>query len=199
MKKMKFLRIAIMAFLCIILNIAGHIITMICPLPFWLDAVGTMISACLCGPIVGGTVGFLGNLITRICFGGSPIIFSLINILIGVVVGILSKKGLCGTLFGALCTGILLGIIAVICATPVNCLINDGKPNNLWGDALFEMLSQYRIGTPFKAVISQMFLEIPDKVLSMAFAYAAARSLRRKFADKQEDAEDNGENAENEV
>ncbi len=184
MKNINYAGIAVTAVLCILLNIGGHVFTLVCPVPFWLDTVGTMISACLCGPIVGGTVGFLSNLISRICFGGSSIIFSLINIIIGLSVGFITKKGLCGTLFGSLCTGILMGIITVACAVPVNCILYDGRTNNVWGSALFDMLSQYRIGTVAKAVISQMFIDIPDKVLSMALAYLTVRLVRKKLSSK---------------
>ncbi|MCI5946709.1 MAG: hypothetical protein MRZ39_07445 [Oscillospiraceae bacterium] len=184
MKNINYAGIAVTAVLCILLNIGGHVFTLVCPVPFWLDTVGTMISACLCGPIVGGTVGFLSNLISRICFGGSSIIFSLINIIIGLSVGFITKNGLCGTLFGSLCTGILMGIITVACAVPVNCILYDGRTNNVWGSALFDMLSQYRIGTVAKAVISQMFIDIPDKVLSMALAYLTVRLVRKKLSSK---------------
>lgn len=184
MKNKNYAGIAVTAVLCILLNIGGHVFTLVCPVPFWLDTVGTMISACLCGPIVGGTVGFLSNLISRICLGGSSIIFSLINIIIGLSVGFITKKGLCGTLFGSLCTGILMGIITVACAVPVNCILYDGRTNNVWGSALFDMLSQYRIGTVAKAVISQMFIDIPDKVLSMALAYLTVRLVRKKLSSK---------------
>lgn len=184
MKNKNYAGIAVTAVLCILLNIGGHVFTLVCPVPFWLDTVGTMISACLCGPIVGGTVGFLSNLISRICFGSSSIIFSLINIIIGLSVGFITKKGLCGTLFGSLCTGILMGIITVACAVPVNCILYDGRTNNVWGSALFDMLSQYRIGTVAKAVISQMFIDIPDKVLSMALAYLTVRLVRKKLSSK---------------
>lgn len=184
MKNINYAGIAVTAVLCILLNIGGHVFTLVCPVPFWLDTVGTMISACLCGPIVGGMVGFLSNLISRICFGGSSIIFSLINIIIGLSVGFITKKGLCGTLFGSLCTGILMGIITVACAVPVNCILYDGRTNNVWGSALFDMLSQYRIGTVAKAVISQMFIDIPDKVLSMALAYLTVRLVRKKLSSK---------------
>lgn len=192
MKKKNHVSIGVAAVLCILLNIGGHVFTLVCPVPFWLDTVGTMISAFLCGPIVGGAVGFLSNLISRICFGGSSIIFSLINIIIGLAVGFIAKKGLCGTLFGALCTGILMGVITVACAVPVNCILYEGRTNNVWGNALFDMLSQYRIGTVVKSVLSQMFIDIPDKVLSMALAYLTTKLIWKKLAEKK------GENAENE-
>lgn len=177
--KKKNMRIAVTAVLCIILNIAGGIFTSAFPVPFWLDTTGTMISACIYGPFVGAVVGFVSNLISRLFFGGSSIIFSLINIMIGAVVGFIAKKGMCDSLFGALCTGILVGIITVVCAVPVNCILFDGRTNTLWGDALFDMLSQYRVGTVVKSIFSQMFLDIPDKVISIAVAYFAVRALKK--------------------
>lgn len=192
MKNINYVGIAVTAVLSILLNIGGHVFTIICPVPFWLDTVGTMISALLCGPIVGGAVGFLSNLISRVCFGGTSIIFALINIIIGLTVGFISKKGLCGSLFGSLCTGILMGLITVICAVPVNCILYDGRTNNVWGSALFDMLSQYRISTVFKAVLSQMFIDIPDKVLSMALAFLAVKFIRKKLSEKKGEKAENG-------
>lgn len=191
MKNKNYGSIALTMVLCILLNVGGYGFTLACPVPFWLDTVGTMISACLYGPIVGGAVGFFGNLVSRIIFGGTSIIFSLINIVIGASVGFIAKKGLCSSLFGALCTGILMGVLTVACAVPVNCLLYDGRTNSVWGGALFDMLSQYRIGTIVKAVLSQMFIDIPDKVLSMAAAYLTVKLLRKKHSDKETDGVQN--------
>ena len=44
------------------------------------------------------------------------------------------------------------------------------------------MLSQYRIGTVVKAVLSQMFIDIPDKVLSMTVAYLTVGAVRKKLS-----------------
>ncbi len=159
----------------VLLNLLGHKLTAVISMPFWLDTIGTMITACAYGPVAGGAVGLISNL----SFGGISVTFAIVNVVIGVIIGFLARKGLCDTLFGSLCTGILIGLITVACSVPVNYMIYDGNTGNEWGRALFDMLSQYRIGKLFKAVISQIFIDIPDKVISMAVAFFTVRLMKK--------------------
>lgn len=159
----------------VLLNLLGHKLTAVISLPFWLDTIGTMISACAYGPGAGGAVGLISNL----CFGGTSVTFAIVNVVIGIIVGFIAKRGLCDTLFGSLCTGILIGLITVSCSVPVNYMLYDGNNGNEWGQALFDMLTQYRIGKLFKSVLSQMFIDIPDKVISMVAAFLAVRLMKK--------------------
>lgn len=159
----------------VLLNLLGHKLTAVISMPFWLDTIGTMISACAYGPVAGGAVGLISNL----SFGGTSVTFAIVNVVIGLIVGFLARKGLCNSLFGSLCTGILIGLITVVCSVPVNYMLFDGNNGNEWGKALFDMLTQYRIGKLFKSIISQMFIDIPDKVISMAVAFFTVRLMKK--------------------
>jgi energy-coupling factor transport system substrate-specific component len=80
----------------IILNIAGYFladfIKIFIKLPLFLDSTGTILSAAILGPIVGGLTGFTSNLILGVTHNPVNIPFSIVNVIIGVTAGLIIKK-----------------------------------------------------------------------------------------------------------
>lgn len=162
---------------CVIMNIGGDAITDIFELPFWLDTIGTALSACAFGPVYGGAAGLITNLILGISDSLSAV-YAAINAGIGIIIGLCARKGLCDELFGALFTGVITGFFTVLCAVPINCLFYGGYTCNKWGDALFELLSSYKVNNIiFKSACAQALLDIPDKVISIFIAYMLIKLL----------------------
>jgi energy-coupling factor transport system substrate-specific component len=167
----------ILTAICIFINIAGHKIHDVFNLPFWLDTVGTALAACSLGTGYGAVTGLFTNLIFGISDSISAI-FALVNIGVGVVIGICSKRGMCTELFGVLCTGIITSVFTILCAVPINCIVRDGYINNRWGDALYDLLGTYNIDNiVVKAMCAQAIVDIPDKVISVFLAYVIIKVL----------------------
>ena len=177
--KKKLLRKALLMILCILLNICGNKVAKLLQLPFWLDTIGTGITACLYGPFIGALTGLATNLL----LGISDILsvyYCFINVGIGVIIGMFAKKGMCSNVFSILCVSVVTGIFTVICAVPVNCLMFEGRTSNLWGDALFDMLGRVNLPIPLKSTLAQLFLDIPDKVISMLCVFGALKLIEKK-------------------
>ena len=88
--KKKLLRKALLMILCILLNICGNKVAKLLQLPFWLDTIGTGITACLYGPFIGALTGLATNLL----LGISDILsvyYCFINVGIGVIIGLFAK------------------------------------------------------------------------------------------------------------
>ena len=94
-------------------------------LPFYLDTIGTILVAMLCGPWVGAVAGLVTNLILGIT---NPIFFpfAIVNIAVGLVTGFCARKG--GfTLQGGIATYwwkwlisiVLMALTSIITATPL--------------------------------------------------------------------------------
>ena len=162
----------------IILNVAGRIFAAEFKLPFWFDTIGTGVSAYMLGSVFGGFTGLATNLIIGI---GNPIsiAYAIINAVIGVVIGVFSRKGGMNDLFGAMCGGLMTGFIAAIGSTPISCFFSDGKSTNIWGAALFDMLGKYQLGTGFKCFVSQLFIDIPDKIVTFVMLYGLIALLKK--------------------
>lgn len=178
-KKIRPLQKVILISLCILLNICGNKAAGYFQLPFWLDTIGTGITACLFGPLTGALTGLATNLL----LGISDILsvyYCFINVGIGIIIGLFAKKGMCSNIFSILCVSVVTGMFTVICAVPVNCLMFEGRTSNLWGDALFDMLGRSNLPIPLRSTLSQAFLDIPDKVISMLCVYGTLKLFEKK-------------------
>ncbi len=158
------------------LNLAGNEIAVNFNLPFWLDTIGTIFTAWIGGPLWGMLTGSLTNLIMGIN-NISAIIFCIVNAAIGIIVGICSRKNYCVNIFNVLCMSVFIGIIATVCSIPANYFIHDGMTGNVWGDALFDMLSIKGFGLIPCMVLSIIFLEIPDKIISVLMGYGLVKLM----------------------
>lgn len=164
---------------CVVMNMGGDALTDIFELPFWLDTIGTALAACAFGPVYGGAAGLITNLIFGISDSLSAV-YAIINAGIGVIIGLCAKKGMCDELFGVLFTGVITGFFTVICAVPINCFFKSGYIGNKWGDALFDLLSMYRVDSViFKSACAQALLDIPDKVISIFIAFLLIKLLTK--------------------
>lgn len=167
------------AAVCIALNIAGRGIALNFELPFWLDTIGTCLSACILGPVYGGITGLVSNLAVGV-FDLLSVLYFTVNIGIGIIVGFASRRKMCTDIFNTLCLSIITGCFAVICSTPLNCIFNEGLTGNKWGDALFYMLENYSISIPLRSVCGQAFIDIPDKVVTLVIVFFILKFMKNQ-------------------
>ena len=74
------------------MNIVLGIITSAIGIPLYLDTLGTVLSAAILGPVPGLIVGALSNIITGLIYSVSDIPFCLVNMAVGLIVGLVAKK-----------------------------------------------------------------------------------------------------------
>ena len=74
------------------MNIVLGIITSALGIPLYLDTLGTVLSAAILGPVPGIIVGALSNIITGLIYSVSDIPFCLVNMAVGLIVGLVAKK-----------------------------------------------------------------------------------------------------------
>ena len=75
------------------MNIVLGIITSAIGIPLYLDTLGTVLSAAILGPVPGLIVGALSNIITGLIYSVSDIPFCLVNMAVGLIVGLVAKNG----------------------------------------------------------------------------------------------------------
>jgi energy-coupling factor transport system substrate-specific component len=108
-----------MAALGIVVNLVlGTTVAMLkIPLLF-LDTLGTIFVAAVLGPVYGAMAGGLTNLIQGMITNPGDIPFALVNIVIGIVVGLIARR------YGfnywvAFLTGLILAVVAPLIGTPI--------------------------------------------------------------------------------
>lgn len=164
--------------ICIGVNVGLKTMAVKMKLPFWLDSVGTCGSACLLGPIAGALVGLLTNTISVFTVGISTLIFAIANVLIGIIVGLCEINGFNKTIFGALCTGLITSFIGVTISVIIYVSVNKFTIGNVWGQALYEMISNYHFGNYFSLICGECFIDLPDKILTLVTVYVVLKVFK---------------------
>ena len=153
----------------VLINYSGRFLAAKLNLPFWMDAVGTFLTAIQLGPIAGAVTGGMVNIILGF---SNPVSFwyLLVNVGIGLSVGYFFPRKRKSDAFQAIATAVFSGLVAVVLSTPLNLIFYQGYTGNIWGDGLVDMLSQ---GINIRIVCSflgEAFVDMPDKALSLFIA-----------------------------
>lgn len=133
------------------------------PLLF-LDTVGTIFVAAILGPFYGAIAGGLTNLIQGMITNPKSIPFALVNIMIGLIVGYISKKYKFNYKV-AFFTGILLAIVAPLVGTPIAVFLFGGISGG-GIDLFFAWLLQSGNSIFTAAFIPRIYSNIIDKIAS---------------------------------
>ena len=166
MKRWKTIQIFLFTVICILLNVGGSRIAAVGNLPVWMDTFGTVLAAYTGGPFCGAVVGAAGNLIFGI-WSFESIFYALTSIMIGVLVGVCSKKGYLEYPFGALSTSVAVTFGSLIVSAPLNLILYGGGTGNLWGDGVTGFLTERGVPYPLPGIIGQFYVEFLDKVATL--------------------------------
>ena len=106
-------------------NFVGGQLASILKLPMYLDTIGTIFAAMLCGPWVGATAGGLTNVVTGIA---NPVNFAFIpvNILAGLVTGFLARRKMFSTWWKWLLSMVIMAAVSIISSAPIVVLVYGG-------------------------------------------------------------------------
>ncbi|WP_026657967.1 diguanylate cyclase domain-containing protein [Butyrivibrio sp. AC2005] len=172
MKKLKSWQSWVLLAVCILINLIGRRIAAVFELPFWLDAIGTLIAAIQLGPLGGAISGAALNTLLGIWSQNriANLTYIIVSVGIGVSVGFFFPKTGSHSLFRVISTAVFAGFVAVVLSTPLNIYFYDGRTGNIWGDGLIDMLSR-DINVPVVcSFLGEAFVDIPDKALSVIVA-----------------------------
>lgn len=142
---MKNKKIYVLSFcgIAVAMNIVLGIITSALGIPLYLDALGTVITAVTMGPLAGMAVGALSNIITGLIYSMSDIPFALVNMAVGLVVGLVAKKFKFNIITAAI-TGLALSFICPAIGTPIGISVYGGL-NGSFSDML--VMTMVKSGT----------------------------------------------------
>lgn len=154
----------------IVINLLGRDIASKYNLPVWLDSFGTILIAYIYGPVCGGIVGLVNNIIYGI-FVDEQSVYCFVGLIIGVVTGLLAKRGAFKSPFEVMTLGAELALICTAIAVPLNVFLYDGKVGNIWADQI--ILMSENNGTPklIAYCIAQFYIEFLDKLITVFGIY----------------------------
>lgn len=178
--KKDYSRIMMFSAVCIGINIVlGTLVGMLkIPLIF-MDTMGTILAAAVFGPVWGAAVGLLTNVIIGITTNPADIPFALVNMTIGIVVGLISKKVGFG-LKTAIVTGLILAVVAPLIGTPIAIWIYGGLTGGS-SDFIFAWLRASGNTIFTSAFIPRITGNLIDKVASCLMAYVIITRLPKAY------------------
>ena len=95
------------------INYVAKLFASVLKLPLWLGTLGTCISSCLAGPVVGGIAGFLTNIVYGLTIDPISTVYSITAAAIGVSVGIAARLNYMDKWQHILVTSLIVAAIAL--------------------------------------------------------------------------------------
>jgi energy-coupling factor transport system substrate-specific component len=149
----------------ILLNLTGHLLNISLSLPLFLDSIGTVLAAATLGPWIGAIVGFLSNLILGLLTNPIMIPFALVNVIIGIVVGLFARKRGFKDFLTPLYASVALAIICPLVASPIAVYLFGGVTGGGL-DKIFYTLLQSGQDVMSSAFLTRVPVTLADKLIS---------------------------------
>ena len=163
------------------INYIGKMFAQLLKLPLWLDSIGTILASFLAGPIIGALSGLINNVIYGLTMDPVSFIYGLTSVAIGLVAGLLARKGFAAGWGKAFMLGIVIALTSAIVSTPINIGFYGGQTGNLWGDALFVAVMAGTKAVWLASFLDEFVVDLPDKIITVLISYALFRSLPKNL------------------
>ena len=165
--------------ICVAMNIVLGIITSALGIPVYLDTLGTVLSAAIIGPVPGIIVGALSNIITGLMYSVSDIPFCLVNMAVGLIVGLVAKK-FKFTIVSAVITGLVLSFVCPAIGTPIGIYVYGGL-NGSASDVLVMSLVQAGKDIFQASFLRNVGSNLIDKIGTCIVGWALIRAIPMRF------------------
>ena len=162
---------------CLGLNFAGHAIVVAFGLPLFLDSTGTVLAGVVAGPWVGGSVGFISNLVSSNTFDPVAAPYGIVSFAVGFAAGLSRYLNWQKRASGWIALWLVLVAIASLVSTPLNFLISGGKSNVALGDSIYAALDGAHLPRVLAAFVGEAAVDLPDKLLTVIAALLIAQGL----------------------
>lgn len=162
---------------CIGINFTGHALAVGLKLPLFLDTVGTILCAVLAGPWVGGSVGFISNLVSSNTVDPIAAPYSVVSFAVGFAAGVGKYLTRPGERMSWLALWPVCFLIASVASTPINVVLNQGRSGVALGDAIYSYLASAHLPTVLAAFVGEASIDLPDKLITVGAALLIYKSL----------------------
>lgn len=158
--------------------VVGQIVAYL-KLPVFLDSIGTVLVAIICGPWAGALTGALANTIWGL-FNPDALPWWPVAFFIGLVAGLCANAGLFKSWWKVILSGVLIALTAAIVSTPISVYLFGGITAS-GSSFITAYLLQTGQGV-LSAVLSTGFLVEPvDKISTAMLAFAIVQGLSKRL------------------
>lgn len=156
-------------------NFVGGQLASLLKLPMYLDCIGTIFGAMLCGPWVGAVIGLLTNVVTGIA---NPVNFAFIpvSVVVGLITGVLSRKQMFSTWWKWIISMVLMALSSMIVAAPIIVYVYGGVTG---GGTSIITATMMAAGANIWAAVagSDGVFTVVDRVISFIISYLIIRVI----------------------
>lgn len=169
-------RALVLSAIGIALNMAlGQVASML-NLPIFLDSIGTMLAAVLCGPIIGGLTGLLTNLLWGLIQGPTAAFFAPVALVIGVAAGLLARAGMFRSWWQAAISGAVIAVALSVVAVPIRIYLFGGVTGS-GADFVVAYLLQVGKSLFGSVLLTVIGSNLADKIVTALLVWAIIRGL----------------------
>ncbi len=159
--------------------VLGQIVQLL-HLPLWCDHVGTMVVGALCGPAYSVITAFITGLLFSITLPSN--LFYMGNYLVGgLLAGLLAKKGWFKKLPTVILFGLIAGVTIGFCGSLVTVLVYGGYTSSPTGVITGLIVKTFHLGLFAANTISEMGVDIIDKIPSAIITYLVVKFIPNRF------------------
>ena len=162
---------------CLGLNFAGHAIAVTFHLPLFLDSIGTVLAGVTAGPWVGGSVGFISNLVSSNTIDPIAAPYGIVSFAVGFAAGLSRYLNWHKRASGWIALWLVCAAIAAVVSTPINFLQSGGRSGVGSGDAIYATLNSAHLPRILAAFIGEGVVDFPDKLITIVAALLIAQGL----------------------
>lgn len=164
----------------IAINVVVGQIVLTLKLPVFLDSIGTVLVAVVCGPWAGALTGLLSNLIWGLAIDPNALPWWPVAMFIGFVAGVCAQFGLFRSAWKVVLAGLLIAVTAALASTPIAVYLYGGITAS-GISFLTAYLMQTGVGM-VQAVLSSSFIVEPvDKISTSLLAYSILQGLSARY------------------
>ena len=156
----------------------GQLATML-KLPIFLDSLGTMLVAVLCGPWIGGLTGLVPNLLWGLLQGPTAAFFAPVAAVIGIAAGLLARAGLFRTPWGAAIAGAVIAVALAVVAVPIRIYLFGGVTGS-GADFLTAYLTKVGQDLFSSVVVTVVTSNLADKIVTALLVWIIVRGLPQR-------------------
>ena len=172
-------RMLVLMAIGIALNMAlGQLVAML-KLPVYLDSLGTMLVAVLCGPWIGGLTGLVTNLLWGLIQGPTAAFFAPVAAVIGMAAGLLARAGLFRTPWGAAIAGAIIAVALAVVAVPIRIYLFGGVTGS-GADFLTAYLTKVGQDLFSSVVVTVVTSNLADKIVTALLVWIIVRGLPQR-------------------
>jgi len=162
---------------CIGLNFAGRAVAVGLGLPLFLDSTGTVLAGVVGGPWVGGSVGFISNLVNSNTIDPIAAPYGIVSFAVGFAAGLARYLNWQKRASGWAALWLMTFVIACLVSTPLNFVVSGGKSGVALGDAIYAWLNGAHFPRILAAVLGEAAVDLPDKLITVVAALLIAQGL----------------------